>query len=71
MSDGRQIELCDLSPDDWIQIKKIAVALLDSGAMEKNQFKITILAFITWIGNLPEDVSILCGNAEAGDELIH
>ena len=44
-----RIELSSLTPDQWIEIKSIAVKLFKQGKYSQDQMKVSIYAFLLWL----------------------
>lgn len=71
MSESRQIEIRDLTEDEWNEIRRIAVAIHKTGQYGDSQFKSSIQAFVVWMGQQPEEVSVLCESLPEDTETIH
>lgn len=52
------ISISSLAPDEWEQIRKIAIELLDKGENGKDQFKISVIAFMQWAAKVEKQIEI-------------
>jgi hypothetical protein len=52
------ITLFDLDPNDWIEIKKIAIKYHEQGTFRGDQLKCGILAFIQWLAHQEDDFAL-------------
>lgn len=50
------ISITSLAPDEWEQIRSIAIKLLDEGKNGKDQFKISVLAFMLWAQTIERQI---------------
>lgn len=59
MSEGRQVSLQTMSEKEWAEVTKIAIAMHSHGMYGGNQLKCAIGAFVQWIMQQEEDISII------------
>lgn len=52
------ISISSLHPDEWEQIRKIAIKLLDEGQNGTDQFKLSVVAFMRWAQTVEQQIEI-------------
>jgi hypothetical protein len=52
------ISISSLHPDEWEQIRAIALRLYDEGKNGKDQFKISVIAFMQWAQKVEQQIEI-------------
>jgi len=43
------ITLDSISPNEWAQIKKEALIILNSGGVGRDEFRSTVIGFVVWL----------------------
>lgn len=46
---SREVSLEGLTPKDWVEIKKLAIQIYNSGQHQRDQLKCGIHAFVLWL----------------------
>jgi hypothetical protein len=63
--DERHMNQFDITPEEWIEIKGIAIRIYESGRCGKDQMKCSIHAFLEWISMQEEEIFISSEMSEA------
>lgn len=54
--DAKRVSISKLRPDQWVEIKRLAVKVHDSGMFGKDRLKISVMAFVHWLNHQDGEV---------------